>query len=153
MSTPRKALSTCAGEIPLDVVAGEIRSGNQDYVIVRIGESTPEAVLVAWRGERCQRLELGGAHFALIAARTPADELAGLLTGREVQIAVLVSQGMPNKMVGDHLRISEWTVATHLRRIFAKLQVTSRAEMVYRCASLIGRAGGVEPSEVNQRMA
>ncbi|MGQ9871346.1 response regulator transcription factor [Leptodesmis sp.] len=49
----------------------------------------------------------------------------------------MVAQEQPNKQIAKHLRISEWTVATYLRRIFAKLNVDSRAAMVYRCASLI----------------
>jgi Bacterial regulatory proteins, luxR family len=51
------------------------------------------------------------------------------LTGREA-----------TKNVAHKLRISEWTVGSHLRRIFAKLGVDNRAAMVYRCASLIDNA-------------
>ena len=63
--------------------------------------------------------------------------LSIVLTARELQIATLVALGCPNKQVADKLRISEWTVATYLRRIFAKLGVDTRAAMTYRCASLI----------------
>jgi DNA-binding CsgD family transcriptional regulator len=66
-----------------------------------------------------------------------ADEIASKLTARELQIAVLVAQGHATKNIAYKLRISEWTVATYLRRIFAKLGVDSRAAMVYRCAPLI----------------
>lgn len=59
------------------------------------------------------------------------------LTKRELQIVVLVSDGHVNKVIASRLNISEWTVSTHLRRIFAKLRVDSRSEMVYRCAKLI----------------
>jgi DNA-binding CsgD family transcriptional regulator len=59
------------------------------------------------------------------------------LTGRELQIAAMIAQGDATKNVAYKLRISEWTVGTHLRRIFAKLGVDNRAAMVYRCASLI----------------
>jgi DNA-binding NarL/FixJ family response regulator len=45
--------------------------------------------------------------------------------------------GKQNKHIAKQLKISEWTVSTHLRRIFAKLGVASRAAMVYRCSSLI----------------
>ena len=61
-----------------------------------------------------------------------------LLTEREFQIARLVALGRLNKQIAHQLHISEWTVATHLRRIFAKLGVDTRAAMVYRCAFLIG---------------
>jgi len=60
-----------------------------------------------------------------------------LLTKRELQIVVMVARGLVNKVIADRLHISEWTVSTHLRRIFAKLRVDSRAEMVYHCATLI----------------
>ena len=43
----------------------------------------------------------------------------------------LVANGLPNKAIADVLDVSLWTVGTHLRRIFAKLGVNSRAaEMV-----------------------
>ena len=68
-----------------------------------------------------------------------ADEVAGRLTGREFEIAVLVAQGCATKNIAYRLQISEWTVSTYLRRIFAKLGVDSRAAMVYRCAPLIDK--------------
>ena len=74
-----------------------------------------------------------------------AQELATMLTERELEIATLVALGWPNKQIADHLHISEWTVSTHLRRIFAKLGVHSRAAMVYRCTSLLGVGHSTEP--------
>ena len=68
-----------------------------------------------------------------------SDEVASRSTGRELEIAVLVAQGCATKNIAHRLRISEWTVSTYLRRIFAKLGVDSRAAMVYRCASLIDK--------------
>ncbi|MGK7912432.1 MAG: response regulator transcription factor [Synechococcus sp.] len=65
------------------------------------------------------------------------ESLKAGLTARELQIATLVAQGKSNKQIAKQLHISEWTVATHLRRIFLKLDVDSRAEMVFRCSSLI----------------
>ena len=60
-----------------------------------------------------------------------------LLSERELQIVDLVAHGRSNKQIAKKLKISEWTVSTHLRRVFIKLDVDSRAEMVYRCASLV----------------
>jgi DNA-binding NarL/FixJ family response regulator len=67
------------------------------------------------------------------------DEVASHLTGRELEIAILVAQGCATKNIAHRLQISEWTVSTYLRRIFLKLGVDSRAAMVYRCASLIDK--------------
>ena len=47
-----------------------------------------------------------------------------------MEIARLVAQGKTNAQIAKTLGVSSWTVATHLRRIFAKLRVTSRAAMV-----------------------
>lgn len=60
-----------------------------------------------------------------------------ILSDRELQIVELVAHGKSNKQIAKKLKISEWTVSTHLRRVFTKLKVDSRAEMVYNCASLV----------------
>ncbi|MEM7554029.1 MAG: helix-turn-helix transcriptional regulator [Cyanobacteria bacterium P01_A01_bin.84] len=54
------------------------------------------------------------------------------LSPREKAIAKLVAKGLPNKSIGLLLQISPWTVATHLRRIFGKLGVSSRTAMITR---------------------
>ena len=51
---------------------------------------------------------------------------------RESEIARMVAKGYPNKTIAAVLEISPWTVCTHLRRIFSKLHVSSRAAMVAR---------------------
>jgi DNA-binding CsgD family transcriptional regulator len=52
------------------------------------------------------------------------------LSSREREIARMIAEGHTNKTVAAVLEISSWTVSTHLRRIFAKLGVASRAAMV-----------------------
>lgn len=59
------------------------------------------------------------------------------LSPREQQIALMVAAGRTNQAIAGSLEISAWTVSTHLRRIYAKLAVSSRAEMV---AHLLGHA-------------
>jgi DNA-binding CsgD family transcriptional regulator len=54
------------------------------------------------------------------------------LSPRELEIARMVAKGHPNKVIADVLNISSWTVCTHMRRIFAKVGVCSRASMVAR---------------------
>ncbi len=54
------------------------------------------------------------------------------LSPREREIAVLVAQGLPTKAIAAALAISRWTVCTHLRRIYARVGVGSRAAMVAR---------------------
>ena len=82
---------------------------------------------------------VAGRHYRLVPVDSSeesgatAPSAAELLTPRELQIVALVADGNVNKQVADVLRISEWTVSTHLRRIFAKLGVDTRAAMVSRC--------------------
>lgn len=58
------------------------------------------------------------------------------LSPREREIARLIAQGHQNKVVADRLQISVWTVNTHVRRIFNKFGVTSRAAMARYIAQL-----------------
>jgi DNA-binding CsgD family transcriptional regulator len=82
-----------------------------------------------------------GTAYPIFEVQDPDHEdVAQLLTERELQIAVLVAQGLQTKRIAYLLKISEWTVSAHLRRIFTKLRVESRAAMVYRCAGLIHRS-------------
>ena len=52
------------------------------------------------------------------------------LSPREQEIVRMVAKGHTNQAIADVLGISSWTVSTHLRRVFAKLHVNSRAAMV-----------------------
>lgn len=52
------------------------------------------------------------------------------LTPREMQIAKLVAQGLTNAEIGAALWITENTVKQALKRMFRRLEVSSRAEMV-----------------------
>jgi DNA-binding CsgD family transcriptional regulator len=73
--------------------------------------------------------EVDGARYLLIRMRRPGH-CRIQLSPREQEIVRMVAKGHPNKVIADVLNISSWTVCTHLRRIFAKLGVGSRAAMV-----------------------
>ena len=58
------------------------------------------------------------------------DSKAERLTSRELQIAELVALGRTNAEIGNELWITENSVKQALKRMFRKLEVSSRAEMV-----------------------
>ena len=60
--------------------------------------------------------------------RWPGREIG--LTERESELLSLLSTGMTNRELGGHLYISENTVKTQLRHLYAKLGVRNRAQAV-----------------------
>lgn len=52
------------------------------------------------------------------------------LTPREEEILVLLTKGFANKEIADHLNLSIETVRSHLKNIYTKMHVRSRAEAV-----------------------
>ena len=83
--------------------------------------SVPEIVLAVQVDDVC---------YTLTRSYASPSEPQVKLSPREQEITRLVAKGLPNKTIAAVLDISPWTVSTHLRRIFTKLGVGSRAEMV-----------------------
>src|SRR5262245_27981116 len=92
----------------------------------RVVQRTPEGV-----DEIIFEADIAGVRYYL-ARSQPTPPARVSLSPRELAIARLIAKGLPNKCIGDILEISQWTVATHLRRMFVKLGVTTRAAMVAR---------------------
>ncbi len=59
------------------------------------------------------------------------------LSPRQCEIARLVAKDLTNKEIAAVLEISVWTVATHLRSVFARLDIHSKAAMVARISERI----------------
>jgi DNA-binding NarL/FixJ family response regulator len=62
------------------------------------------------------------------------------LTPREIQVAVLVWEGLTNREIGRILGTSEQVIKNHLRSTFDKLGVWSRLELAMYVASHGGRS-------------
>jgi DNA-binding CsgD family transcriptional regulator len=67
--------------------------------------------------------------------RRATSQLGEELTPQELQVALQVAEGKTNKEAGAALFLSPKTVEFHLARVFRKLDVSSRAEVIRRFAA------------------
>ena len=77
-------------------------------------------------------VNVDGCRYILTRTVPKPSATQDVLSPREQEISRMIAKGYPNKTIASVLDISAWTVCTHLRRIFAKLGVSSRAAMVAR---------------------
>lgn len=105
-----------------------LKAGACGYILKRF---RPEEIIDA-----IAEVRVGGAPMTSEIARmvvrsfqSPFSELdsAGL-TGREIEILMLVAEGLPNKEIAQKANISAGTVRVHLGHIFKKLHVHCRTE-------------------------
>jgi DNA-binding NarL/FixJ family response regulator len=111
-------LSTFATE---NDISRAIKAGARGYLLK---DAPREQLLASIRNVHAGETSLAPAIVAKLAAEISSEAL----TGRELEVLSLLARGKSNKEIGSKLFISETTVKSHLRSIFAKLNVLSRTE-------------------------
>lgn len=98
------------------------------HTAIQSGENTPlDDCRTATSGEMIiyERL-MDGMRYTVVCS----SENDQILSMRQLEILNLMCQGLTNKQIAYHLEISPSTVDTYVRRLFEKLRVNSRVEVV-----------------------
>jgi len=115
-----------------DIYAG-LRAGAKAYLLKDV---QPEELFNCIRAVHAGEAYLQPKVAAKLAQRVQEEPL----TEREEQILKLLAEGKSNRAIGVVLHITESTVKSHMKSLFVKLDVTSRAEAI----SLAARRGLVK---------
>jgi two-component system NarL family response regulator len=100
-----------------------IQAGAKGYLLKDVPrEALMDCIRRVHAGETCVPV-----HLAMKLAERVSGET---LSGREIDVLKLMALGRSNKEIGSALFISEGTVKSHVKSIFAKLNVISRTEAV-----------------------
>jgi DNA-binding NarL/FixJ family response regulator len=105
-----------------DIYAG-LRAGAKAYLLKDV---EPEELFRCIRAVRAGEAYLQPKVAAKLAQRVQEEPL----TEREEQILKLLAEGKSNRGLGQVLHITESTVKSHMKSLFVKLDVTSRAEAI-----------------------
>lgn len=102
---------------------------------VILKEMAPQLLVEAVRrvhagGQYLEGGLVGRALRQMVDREEAARDTARILTPREIEIVRMVAAGHRNRAIADKLFITEGTVKVHLHRIYEKLNVGGRLELV-----------------------
>ncbi len=112
-----------------EAVRRAFRAGAQGFISKAVPrEQIINGIKAAAHGERVVLTQRSQHAQIDEMVRWPGRDIG--LTERESELLSLLSTGMTNRELGGHLYISENTVKTQLRHLYAKLGVRNRAQAV-----------------------
>jgi len=104
-----------------------MRAGAQGFISKAVPrQKIIDGIKAAARGDRVVLTQRSQHAQIDEALRWPGREIG--LTERESELLSLLSTGMTNRELGSHLYVSENTIKTQLRSLYAKLGVRNRAQ-------------------------
>lgn len=113
----------------VDYLLKAVEIGADGYVLKDSGSAElVNAIEIVMSGESYIQPDMIPMLNSKMIAKNSDKEKMKNLTKRELEVLVLVSEGMFNKEIADKLSISERTVKNHISSIFKKIDVADRTQ-------------------------
>lgn len=128
LAAEKYAQAAFRGEaLPIPILLDSFRKPGKDQ------PKSDEILSLSESNQISQPLDLSATEIPLVTSMLmhSSSNLSPPLTLREAEIAELVARGDTNQQIARKLEISPHTVNFHLRNIFKKLSISSRAQIGY----------------------
>jgi DNA-binding NarL/FixJ family response regulator len=108
-----------------------IKNGADGYILKKTSRNKIlDAIQQVYEGGGALTPMVARQVMAFLKPETARPDSPDHLTPREKEILVMITQAMSNELIADKLFISVQTVRNHIKNIYDKLQVHSRAQVV-----------------------
>lgn len=104
-----------------------------------------------WVDSRGVALAIEALASAPVVKPVSADGLS-LLSKRELEVVQCLVQGLTNREIAEHIGLSQHTVKNYLFRIFDKLGVSSRVELLFLALSQANSSGDITASQLPENL-
>ena len=113
----------------VDYLLRAVEIGVDGYILKDSGSAELiNAIRMVMNGESYIQPDMIPMLNSKMVIRNSDKEKIKNLTKRELEVLILVSEGMFNKEIADKLEISERTVKNHISNIFKKIDVADRTQ-------------------------
>jgi two-component system response regulator DevR len=106
-----------------------VMAGAAGYLLKEIrGSSLVDAVRQVAAGRSLMDPKVTGRLLARLRDGEPEDKRIQALTGRDREILALITDGLTNRQIGEHLHLAEKTIKNYVSSLLAKLNMQRRTQ-------------------------
>lgn len=111
-----------------EMIQESLKAGAISYLIKNVGAAELQnTIRMAYQGKSILAPE---AIQVLVSTVTDTAHVGDDLTGREMEVLFLMTNGLSNDQIAAELIVSRNTIRYHVRNILSKLEATNRTEAV-----------------------
>ena len=106
-----------------------VMAGAAGYLLKEIrGSSLVDAIRQVAAGRSLMDPKVTGRLLARLRDGEPEDRRIQALTGRDREILALITDGLTNRQIGEHLHLAEKTIKNYVSSLLAKLNMQRRTQ-------------------------